>query len=325
MERRQLISVIVPIYRVEQYLDRCLVSIVDQTYDNLEIILVDDGSPDRCSVICDTWAQKDSRIKVIHKKNGGLSDARNAGLAVASGEFISFIDSDDWLQPNFFSALFSAMVNSGAEVAECATTYVTEDGTAIKVREVAHPRTLDRVEALRRLVLEDGVYQTVWNKLYRRDAIQEIPFAVGKYNEDEFWTYKVFDRIHKLATVDIPLYNYLQRGTSIIGVGYNIRRLDGLEARFQRMEYLQKYDELASLACQQFLLDCMWHLQCALRCLSGQELQTARETILSLKAKTSKVTQNDLTLNWKYRIWYATFRFAPVATATLRNCLKIGL
>ena len=174
-------------------------------------------------------------------------------------------------------------------------------------------------------MLEDGVYQTVWNKLYRREVAQGIPFAVGKYNEDEFWTYQVFDRIHKLATVETPLYNYLQRSTSIIGVGYNIRRLDGLEARFRRMEYLQKYDALACLTQQQFTLDCMWHLQCVLRCLSGQELQTARETILAFKAKTPKVKHRDLTLNWKYRIWYALFRAAPVATATLRNRLKIGL
>ena len=321
---RPLISVIVPIYKVESYLDRCVKSIVEQTYDHLEIILVDDGSPDNCPVLCDAWAERDRRIKVIHKKNGGLSDARNAGLAAASGGLICFIDSDDWIEPEFLSALYYAMEQTGAEIAECATQYVAENGAVIKTRKAA-PEPLDRTEALRRLVLEDGVYQTVWNKLYRREVIQGIPFAVGKYNEDEFWTYQVFDRIHKLATVETPLYNYLQRGTSIIGVGYNIRRLDGLEARFRRMEYLQKYAALACLTRQQFTLDCMWHLQCVLRCLSGQELQTARETILSFNARTPKVAQKDLTLNWKYRIWYVLFRLMPGCTAKLRNHLKIGL
>ena len=320
-----LISVIVPIYQVEPYLDRCVKSIVNQTYKNIEIILVNDGSPDGCPAICDAWAERDSRVKVIHKENGGLSDARNAGLAVAAGDLISFIDSDDWIEPDFLTALYDAMEQTGAKIAECATTYAAEDGTAIRIREETLPSPLDRTEALRRLVLEDGVYQTVWNKLYRREVIQGVPFAVGKYNEDEFWTYQVFDRIKKLAIVETPLYNYLQRGTSIIGVGYNLRRLDGLEARFQRMNYLQKYDELANLARQQFTLDCMWHLQCALRCLSGQERQIAQNAILALKRQTAKVTQKDLTLNLKYRIWYAMFRFAPVATATLRNCLKIGL
>lgn len=320
-----LISVIVPIYKVEPYLDRCVKSIINQTYDNLEIILVDDGSPDGCPAMCDAWAERDSRVKVIHKENGGLSDARNAGLAVAAGELISFIDSDDWIEPNFIEYLYRAMENTGAEIAGCATTFVAEDGSAIRIRKEARPSPLDRLEALRRLVLEDGVYQTVWNKLYRREVLQGIPFAVGKYNEDEFWTYQVFDRIHKLATVETPLYNYLQRGTSIIGVGYNLRRLDGLEARFRRMEYLQKYDQLANLTRQQFLLDCMWHLQCALRCLSGQELKTARETILSFKTETPKVAKKNFTLNLKYRIWYVMFHLMPVFTAKLRNQLKIGL
>ena len=113
-----LISVIVPIYNVEPYLDRCVKSIVDQTYDHLEIILVDDGSPDNCPVLCDTWAERDRRIKVIHKTNGGLSDARNAGLAAASGGLICFIDSDDWIEPEFLSALYYAMEQTGAEIAE---------------------------------------------------------------------------------------------------------------------------------------------------------------------------------------------------------------
>ena len=319
------ISVIVPIYKVEPYLDRCVKSIVEQTYDHLEIILVDDGSPDNCPVLCDTWAERDRRIKVIHKTNGGLSDARNAGLAIATGKLISFIDSDDWIEPDFLTALYDAMEQTGAEIAECATAYVAEDGTAIRIRKEALPSPLDRMEALRQLVLEDGVYQTVWNKLYRREVIQGVPFAVGKYNEDEFWTYQVFDRIKKLAIVETPLYNYLQRCTSIIGVGYNLRRLDGLEARFLRMNYLQKYAELANLTRQQFTLDCMWHLQCTLRCLSGQERQIAQNAILALKRQTAKVAQRDLTLNWKYRIWYAMFRLMPVCTAKLRNHLKIGL
>ena len=325
MKYHNCISVIVPVYGVEAYLDKCVQSIINQTYDNLEIILVDDGSPDGCPAICDSWAERDRRIKVIHKENGGLSDARNAGLAVAAGELISFIDSDDWIEPDFLTALYDAMEQTGAEIAECATAYVAENGTIIKLRKEALPSPLDRMEALRRLIMEDSVYQTVWNKLYRREVIEGIPFAVGKYNEDDFWTYKVFDRIQRLATVEMPLYNYLQRGSSIIGVGYNLRRLDGLDARFQRMEYLQKYNELANLTRQQFLLDCMWHLQCSLRCLGYQDLKTAKNTILSLKSKTLKVAQRDLSLNWKYRIWYVMFRLMPVYTAKLRNLLKIGL
>lgn len=320
-----LISVIVPVYKVEPYLDKCISSIVNQTYENLEIILVDDESPDNCPAMCDAWAKKDSRIRVIHKANGGLSDARNAGIAVATGELINFVDSDDFLEQEFFECLYLAMSENDAEVAECATAYVTEDGTVIRLRKAAPQPALDKMEALHRLVMEDGVYQTVWNKLYRRELLAGLLFEVGKYNEDEFWTYQVFDRSQKVAIVEKPLYQYLQRRTSIIGVGYNLHRLDGLEARFQRMNYLQKYDELANLTRQQFTLDCMWHLQCALRCLSGQEQQTAKDVILELKQRMPKAAQEDLPANWGYRIWYAMFRLMPVRTAKLRNRLQIGL
>lgn len=318
-----LISVIVPIYKVESYLDRCIASITSQTYKNLEIILVDDGSPDRCPAICDAWAKKDSRIKVIHKQNGGLSDARNAGLVAATGDLIGFIDSDDWIEPDFFEVLFNAMEAIGAEIAECSTAYTAENGKVIRVRSAASPSTLDRIDALRRLILEDGVYQTVWNKLYRRRVIEGIPFEVGKCNEDEFWTYQVLDRIQKLATVEAPLYHYLQRDTSIIGVGYNIRRLDGLEARFQRMQYLQKYEELAALTRQQLVLDCMWHYQCAISTLTYQDKVTALEYIRTVLKKTPFGMR--LTGKISNRLWIMLFRLMPNAAALLRNRLKIGV
>lgn len=317
------ISVIVPIYKVEPYLDRCVRSIVAQTYDNLEIILVDDGSPDNCPTMCDAWAAKDSRIKVIHKENGGLSDARNAGLSVATGALVSFIDSDDYIAPEFVTELYDAIAQTGADVAECATAYVDEDGNILRLRNAAPVAQMDKLEALRRLVLEDGIYQTVWNKLYRREIC--IPFETGKLNEDEFFTWKVFEKIEKLAVVEAPLYNYLQRGGSIIGTGYHIRRLDGLVARFQRMRALQKYEELACLTRQQFAFDCLWHLQCVLRCLKGDELQQARRDILSMLSCTARVPQRKLLLNLKYRVWYELVQAMPETTAKIRNKLKIGL
>ena len=320
MER---ISVIIPIYKVEQYLDKCVQSVVEQTYRDLEIILVDDGSPDNCGAMCEGWAQKDSRIKVVHKENGGLSDARNAGLAVATGTLVSFIDSDDWIEPEFLQTLYDAM--GTAQIAECAISLVDEDGNVLRHRGPAKAEVIGKADALRRLILEDGVYQTVWNKLYRREVIDGILFEKGKYNEDDFWTYQIFDRIENLALVERPMYNYLQRGGSIMGVGYNPRRLDGLEARLRRMEYLQKYEDLGALAAQQLMLDYLWHLQSVLRHLKGQEQASARNTILSMKKRTPKVPVKKLTLNAKYRLWYRMFSIAPVLTAKLRNTLRIGL
>ena len=318
-----LISVIVPIHKVEEYLDRCVRSIAEQTYSDLEIILVDDGSPDGCPAICDAWAEKDARIKVIHKENGGLSDARNAGMAIATGEYVAFIDSDDSIEPDFIQKLYDAITEYNADVAECAVLYVDESGNTLRERNSAPMTEMGKIEALRHLVLEDGVYQTVWNKLYRREVVADIPFAVGKYHEDEFWTYQVFDRIEKLAVVHDSLYNYLQRGSSIIGVGYNIRRLDGLEARFLRMKHLQKYEELADLTKERIVTDYAWHLSNALSVLEGDERQKAVDIILDYLRLTDKVPMNRLLGSIKHRALYLMFRFAPVSTVNLLSIFRI--
>ena len=319
-----LISVIVPIYGVEKYLNQCVESIVRQTYQELEIILVDDGSPDNCGTICDEWANIDKRIKVVHKENGGLSDARNAGLQIATGELISFIDSDDYIEPLFFETLHTAMKETGAEIAECGTRYVNEDGKELKIR-TAQNGVFDTITALEKLINEQGLYQTVWNKLYRREVIDGIWFAKGKYNEDEFWTYKVFDRAKKIVSVEQPLYNYLQRGSSIIGVGYNIRRLDGLDALYERMHYLSKYVELRNLLYQSFALECLWHLQSVLRAFKGKERKQIVKKIVIMIKGTPKVKNENLTLNRKYKVWYGLLRFSPTLCAKMRNLLKIGV
>lgn len=323
--REPLISVIVPIYSVEKYLNRCVESIVRQNYANLEIILIDDGSPDQCPAICDMWAERDARIQVIHKENGGLSDARNVGMEIAKGELISFIDSDDWIEKSFFQKLYAAMVENSADIVECATAYDTEEGETVFIRKEAPAVFLDHKEILRRLILEDGVYQTVWNKLYRREVIGDFNFEIGKCNEDDFWTYKVLDKAKKLAIVKKPLYHYIQRNTSIIGSKYNIRRLDSLEARFQRMEYLKKYDELDRLVRQQFVLDCMWHMQCVLLYLTKEEKMPARKYILEFLKKIPKLEMKDMSVSRKYKVWLIMFDYFPAFTAQLRNILKIGL
>ena len=318
-----LISIIVPIYKVEPYLNQCVQSIVEQTYRNLEIILVDDGSPDACPAVCDAWAAKDSRIRVIHKENGGLSDARNAGLAAAAGEYICFVDSDDWIAPEYIAGLYGAVAETGADIAECAVAYEDEAGSVLRLRQAAPVARMDRLEALRRLVQEDGIYQTVWNKLYRREVIGGIRFEKGKYHEDEFWSYQVFDRIGSLAVVPEALYHYLQRGGSIMGDGYSLKRLDGLEARFRRMQYLQKYPELACLTRQELTGACMWHWQCAKTYLTGGERQKALGYIRQIVKNCPWVPPRGLTGKRTHRIWYVMFRLMPDLTVWVRG--KIGI
>ena len=319
-----LISVIIPIYGVEKYLDKCVESIVNQTYKDLEIILVDDESPDRSPVICDEWSRKDNRVKVIHKKNGGASDARNEGLRCAIGEYIAFVDSDDYLELNFFETLIDTMKSNDADIVECATRYVDEVGSSLFVRE-NQEGAYDKISALRLFVLEKGFYQTVWGKLYKKSVTEGVFFPEERKVEDEFWTYRVFDKATKIVAVNNPLYNYLQRNTSFMGATYSLCRLDGLDALYERMQYLQKYEQLTSLLRQEFVLSALWHLQKSLRHFKGEEKKQATRKIVKMIKSTPKVKWKDLSLNTKYKIWYKLLRFSPLLCARIRNILKIGL
>ena len=176
-KRQALISVIVPIYNTVEYLPRCVDSIRRQTYRNLEIILVDDGSPDRCPAMCDAWAEKDRRIKVIHKANGGLSDARNVGLQLAQGNYVAFIDSDDWIDLRFIEILYKAIVETEAEISACDIRKVYEESEeritsidAIKV-QLSTPR-----EAIQDILYDCRFRTVVWNKLYKREILIDERF-----------------------------------------------------------------------------------------------------------------------------------------------------
>lgn len=194
-----LISVIVPIYKVEPYLEQCISSITDQTYKNLEIILVDDGSPDNCPAICDSYATKDPRIKTIHKKNGGLSSARNAGLAIATGEYIGYVDSDDFIEPAMYSTLLEMLEKDPkAGVAACRFNLV-ENG---KIKD--HNSTIQIKEGTRisgENLIQEGLFcsytVTVWNKLYRKEVIEDIKFVEGRNGEDTIYHYQMCKSLKK--------------------------------------------------------------------------------------------------------------------------------
>lgn len=235
-----LISIIVPVYKVELYLDRCIQSVIHQQYPNLEIILVNDGSPDSCPAMCDAWAGKDSRVKVVHKQNGGLSDARNAGLAIASGEYIAFVDSDDWVAPDFISAMYQAVQTTGADLAACEV-WITDGNTpAPPASETAPLRVCSPEEAIGDILGGKGFRAVAWNKLYRRSLLEAETFPVGKYHEDEFFTYRILGKAGKLVFLNRPLYFYFQRQGSIMR-SVSIRHLDALDAFAERVEYLRTH------------------------------------------------------------------------------------
>lgn len=278
MKAADLISVIIPVYNVEPYLDRCVQSVVDQTYENLEIILVDDGSPDKCPAMCDAWAEKDNRIKVVHKTNGGLSDARNAGLLIASGSYISFVDSDDWVHRRFIELLYTALCDSSASLAACdvkeTDSFCESDPLDQDPKVEVH--TPD--EAMLSLSRGERFRAVAWNKLYKKDLLENETFPVGKYHEDEFFTYRIIDKCSTLAYVDFPLYYYFQREGSIMSEN-SIRHLDALEAYCERQAFFrEKYPSLYLQDKVMFCETCV-NMYSGLMANHTQEGKTAKESV----------------------------------------------
>ena len=215
------ISIIVPVYKVEEYIDRCVQSLVDQTMLSLEILLVDDGSPDRCPEICDEWARRDTRVCVIHKENGGLSDARNAGIAAAQGEYFLFVDSDDYLATDACQVLLDAAEHQGADLVCC--NFFLDFGSYKKLREMPlewRSKSLSGVEGLELFLREQEIWLIVaWNKLCHRKLFfseEQIRFPVGRLHEDEFTSYRLLYASENTVFVENPLYYYVQREGSIM-------------------------------------------------------------------------------------------------------------
>lgn len=247
--RNPLVSVIIPVYKVEGQLDRCVASIVNQTYRNLEIILVDDGSPDGCPAICDDWSERDQRIAVIHQANAGLSSARNAGLDAMHGEYVAFVDSDDYVDSQFIARLLSVMQKTNAEMSICAICQEDEHAALMPDNRILCKQMsiLGGRQCLSHLFGDDCInYVVVWNKLYTASLWRDIRFPVGKLHEDEFTTYKIVDQCKIIALVPEALYHYVQHSDSIMHNTYSIRNLDRIEAFVQRLQYYgqRHYDEL---------------------------------------------------------------------------------
>ena len=317
------VSIIVPVYKVEPYLDKCVSSIVNQTYTNLEIILVDDGSPDNCSAKCDVWAKKDSRIRVIHKPNGGLSDARNAGMAVATGELMAFVDSDDWIAPDMYEYLYRRLAEDNSDIAACGVQMMWEDKTPSRALTREGSCVLNQEEAMQAIIEESWLKQPVWYKLYKTALVRDIPFPTGKYHEDVFWSYQAVGRAQRVSVSDHIGYYYLQRGGSIMGEGYSLKRLDAVEAKVQRCAYMQeRFPALSPLAVKDIWFTCIYHGQLAMRTL---DISSAKEIVAYLKGVLRVHSFSSETCSIKERIWLDMARNGLATTCRVRNMLKIGL
>ena len=241
---KDLISVIVPIYNVEKYLPKCVDSILNQTYKNLEIILVDDGSPDNSGKICDEYAKRDNRIKVIHKKNGGVSSARNIGLENITGEYIGFVDPDDYINKNMYEDMLYVIKNNNVDIVICNMIKVYDETK--KINSLNTSKELLFVssgnEKFNNLYNENSMLNSVvWNKLYKKRIFEKLTFPDGKIHEDEYIMHYLLDRANAIAYIKGAYYYYVQHNNSIMST-YSIKRLDSVYALENRMNFFKEYN-----------------------------------------------------------------------------------
>lgn len=310
-----LISVIVPIYRVEEYLERCVKSILSQTYENLEVILVDDGSPDQCPAICDACAEKDARVKVIHQENKGLSGARNAGIDAASGEYLAFVDSDDYVSPHFIEELYQLLQDTGCAIGQCRFSYVKGDGL---VEEGNSAFCIYRGESLMEQLYgpeeKATCFVVAWNKLYRAELFKEtgIRYPEGRIHEDEATTYRLFHEAKKLAFLDRALYGYYtENGGSITSV-FSAKRLQWLTAHEERIAFFKKngYEKLLPVAYRKLCDACItFYFRCTEQVKDAEELK--KELRKRLETYRANGAAWIAALPLKTRMGYELFSMSP--------------
>ncbi len=314
------ISVIVPIYNVEEYLNKCLDSILHQTFTNYELILIDDGSTDSSSQIADEYAVKDDRIRVIHKKNGGLSDARNYGLDKATGKYICFIDSDDWIEETYLEELLHLAKEQEADIVIC--DYLKNSGD-ISVTQPAEPDiviqsgtdAIDNIYGSRY-----GEYVVAWNKLYRKEIFDNLRYPVGMIHEDEAIFGEIFCRASKVVRTERILYNYrTNNSSSIMSSEFSIKRLDIIKALEMRMgtftrQGLKGYYEKDSF---KYLYKILLNIV-ELKKLEGQHSDIIKE----LKKKYWTKYRESLGFNWSIKRKVGMFFFGIYPKAYLLRYKK---
>lgn len=306
----ELITIIVPVYKVEPYIYRCVDSIINQTYKNLEIILVDDGSPDNCGSICDEYAKQDNRIKVIHKKNGGLSDARNVGIDIACGDYLGFVDSDDWIEPDMVEILIDDATTNNADISCCGYYKVYNDGSKLNnVRGFIDNRVFKGKEIFKNFFLFTDF--VIWNKIYKKSIFKEIRFPLGKLYEDTRIMYKICDTANIATWNPLPKYWYFQRDDSIMNFYKFKNEIDRICVWEElRIAVIPKFPELKNyitwsknmqivgLFSDVYLNHCEYS--------NTKELQVIRKQI-----DLSIIFKKDISANYKYRLLLVLLRFFP--------------
>lgn len=244
MNKQPLISVIIPVYNLENYIEKCLDSVLSQTYKNLEILVVDDGSTDSSPSICDKYSQSDSRIQVFHIDNGGAAHARNIALEKMTGEFVTFVDGDDYIDSTYIEKLYNNMTDKNADISICKWIDVYEDSNATAIPET-YTKTFDTASGLEALMYQVDYDSAMWVKLYKSNLFEGITFPEGNLYEDLAIIYKIFERAKTIAYTDYAGYFYLLRSTGTTLIKFKPKKMDLIDVLDEMETYLlTKYPEL---------------------------------------------------------------------------------
>lgn len=321
--KQEKITVVVPVYKVEKHLNKCVESIVNQSYKKLEIILVDDGSPDNCGAMCDDMAKKDSRIKVIHKSNGGLSDARNAGIEAASGEYLMFVDSDDYIDETMCEKLYNSLINNNADLSICNVQFVYEQSAPVTECDNMFDGVLTQDEFWDKV---ESSFSRSWiiacNKLYKKRIFNKIRYPKGMLNEDEAILHKIIYEVKYIATVNEPLYFYLQREDSITHYNRGVKNLDWIKCYFDRALFFNEYYPYDKRI--QYCLSCslIRLYACLDRLPYNKETKVAYQGIFSIYRNVWKKTKH-YKYSLAYRCYFSLNAFSPRLGYTLKRFLKV--
>ena len=255
-----LISVIIPVYNVEEFLERCIKSIIEQTYKNLEIILVNDGSTDSSGKMCDIYEKKDKRIKVIHKKNGGLSDARNVAIDICKGKYITFVDSDDFVFKKYIENLYTSLKENDADISTCS--YIEFSSEVKHIETKPANIVYNNILALENMLYQKNVTTSAWAKLYKKTLFKNIRYPKGKICEDLDTTYKLFSKSKKIVITNKKDYFYFQRPNSIINSKFKLARLDALDFAIEETKFIKiKYPSILNSAKNREFMEAIFILE----------------------------------------------------------------
>lgn len=325
--KEKLVSVIVPIYNTEKYLDNCIESIINQSYKNLDIILVNDGSTDKSKSICEKWMKNDSRIRIINQENMGAAMAKNTGLDSVKGDLFVILDSDDILYEKNIEILYKYMKKVNADIIEGSYTIDINEfnNVSIKYDDNKYIEIFNTEDALKELIISRKFHQTPWNKIYKTDLLKNIRFPKGRYIDDEYWTYKLFANAETVASLDNITYYYRQHNSSTMGRNYSVRRLDAIDALYERYVFMKdKFPKLKNLAYKAFLNNCMFNFQ-KLCLLEDLDINKEFREDLLRKYRLSVQEEGLNGLSKKDKMMFYSFYKFPYLLSKIRNRLGRGI